>query len=124
MDVDARLSEAEAERVLRGTEYWHYPFDLPWGDVGASKPGTDDRHEQRKRHFFAPLLVGFGGSLAGKRVLDLGCCQGFWTLEAARSGAAACLGLDSSEAFITELNRLGRPGCILGETERAISGLV
>lgn len=120
MDVDVRLSAAEAERVLRTTEYWHYPFALPWGDVAASKPGTDDRHEQRKRHFFAPLLAGCGGSLTGKRVLDLGCCQGFWTLEAAQAGAAVCLGLDSSDAFIAEARALrtlfGAEGCEFRQT--------
>ena len=73
MDVDVRLGAEEAERVLSGTEYWHYPFDLPWGDVSASKPGTDDRHEQRRRYFFSPLLDGVGGSLADKWVLDFGC---------------------------------------------------
>lgn len=44
--------------------------------------------------------------MAGKRVLDLGCCQGFWTLEAAQAGAGFCLGLDSSEAFIREARAL------------------
>lgn len=99
--------------VLKGTDYWHYPFDLPWGHVGASKPGTDERHAQRRAYFFEPLLAEVGGSLAGKRVLDLGCCQGFWTLEAARSGASACLGLDSSEAFIREARALRT---LLGDT--------
>lgn len=113
--VDAPMTRAEAERVLRGTEYWHYPFDLPWASVSASKTGTNERHEQRRRHFFEPLVERFGGSLAGGRVLDLGCCQGFWAFEAARAGAASCLGLDSSAAFIEEARALrtilGVEGC-------------
>lgn len=112
---DRPMAAAEAERVLKQTEYWHYPFELPWTSVGASKAGTDQRHEQRRRHFFEPLLARHGGSLAGKRVLDLGCCQGFWTFEAARAGAAYCLGLDSSPAFIEEARALrtvlGVPNC-------------
>ena len=84
MDTDVRLTEQQAEQILRRTEYWHYPFDLPWGHVASDKPGTQDRHAQRRRHFFEPLLAGSGGSLRGKRVLDLGCCQGHWSLEAAR----------------------------------------
>jgi len=106
MQTDQQLSMDEAERILRNTEYWHYPFQLPWDDVHASKANTDDRHQQRRKHFFEPLLALYGGSLQGKRVIDLDCCQGFWTLEAARAGAESCLGLDSSEAFIEEARAL------------------
>jgi tRNA (mo5U34)-methyltransferase len=106
MDEDVFLSATEAESLLRQTVYWHYPFDLPWGRSAASKPGTEDRHDLRRRHFFEPLLAAYGGSLGAKRVLDLGCCQGHWTFEAARAGAARCLGLDSSETFIAESRAL------------------
>jgi 2-polyprenyl-3-methyl-5-hydroxy-6-metoxy-1,4-benzoquinol methylase len=106
MDEDVFLSREEAERVLHQTEYWHYPFELPWGRSSASKPGTEERHDQRRRHFFEPLLAVYGGTLDGKRVLDLGCCQGYWTFEAARAGAVHCLGLDSSATFIAEARAL------------------
>lgn len=106
MQTDERLNREDAEQILRRTEYWHYPFQLPWAEVHASKTNTDDRHQQRRKHFFEPLLALHDGSLAGKRVLDLGCCQGFWTLEAARAGAKSCLGLDSSSAFIEEARAL------------------
>jgi tRNA (mo5U34)-methyltransferase len=105
-DADVGLSEREAESVLRRAEYWHYPFDLPWGHVAASKVHHQERHQLRRQHFFEPLLRAHGGSLAGRRVLDLGCCQGFWSFEAARAGADACLGLDSSPAFIDEARAL------------------
>lgn len=94
-----------AERILRNTEYWHYPFDLPWGRTAPNKVGHDQRHFQRRRHFFAPLLEIYGGSLEGKSVLDLGCCQGFWSFECAKAGATV-LGIDSSEAFIEEATAL------------------
>ena len=103
---DREPTRQEAEQILRRAEYWHYPFDLPWGPVAPDKPGTQERHAQRRRHFFEPLLAGYGGSLRGKRVLDLGCCQGFWSFEAARAGASACLGIDSSAAFVAEARAL------------------
>jgi SAM-dependent methyltransferase len=105
-DAGTHLTEQDAERILRGTEYWHYPFDLPWGRVAPTKPGTEHRHEQRRRHFFEPLIERHGGSLAGKRMLDLGCCQGYWSFEAARAGAASCLGIDSSPTFVAEARAL------------------
>jgi tRNA (mo5U34)-methyltransferase len=107
MDTDRWPDTAEAEATLRAASYWHYPTPLPWADVPIGKadhPAT--WHEQRRAHFFAPLLERLGGSLAGRRVLDLGCCQGFWSFEAARAGAAACLGLDSSPAFVAEARAL------------------
>jgi SAM-dependent methyltransferase len=106
MDTDVRLTAEEAEQVLRRTEYWHYPFDLPWGHVAPDKPGTQERHGQRRRHFFEPLLAAYDGSLRGKRVLDLGCCQGYWSFEATQAGAASCLGIDSSAAFVAEARAL------------------
>lgn len=95
------MDRETAERILRNTEYWHYPFDLPWGRTVPNKAGHDQRHFQRRRHFFAPLLEIYGGSFEGRSVLDLGCCQGFWSFECAKAGAAV-LGIDSSEAFIEE----------------------
>jgi SAM-dependent methyltransferase len=104
--IDRPLTEQEAEVILGRAEYWHYPFELPSGRTVPGKPGADVRHHQRWDHFFQPLLQSYGGSLAGKRILDLGCCQGFWSFEAARSGAASCLGIDSSAAFIAEARAL------------------
>ena len=96
------MNKSEAESILRRTAYWHYPVDLPWGRMAASKPGHNDRHQWRCRHFFTRLVQLCGGSLGGKRVLDLACCQGFWTFEAARAGAEYCVGLDSSPVFVSE----------------------
>jgi len=96
------MSPDEARKILEKALYWHYRFEFPWGETVPTRPGWADRVEKRKAHFFQPLLNHFGGSLAGKKVLDLGCCQGYWSMEAARSGAAHVLGLDSSEAFIQE----------------------
>ena len=96
------MNRSESEQILRKTAYWHYPVDLPWGRMTASKPGHNERHEWRRRHFFTRLLERCGGTLSGRRVLDLACCQGFWSFEAARNGAQRCLGLDSSAAFTNE----------------------
>jgi hypothetical protein len=109
------MNEPQAEDILRKTTYWHYPVDLPWGRMAASKAGHNDRHEWRRRHFFTRLVQLYGGSLSGKRVLDLACCQGFWSFEAARAGADHCVGLDSSPAFVREAEAIqvltGAPGC-------------
>jgi tRNA (mo5U34)-methyltransferase len=99
------VNEQEAEEILRATEYWHYPFELPWQQVAPTRASLE-RHHLRRQHFFEPLLDFYGGSLAGKTILDLGCCQGFWSFEAAKVGAVSCLGIDSSKLFIREARAL------------------
>ncbi|HYE75903.1 MAG TPA: DUF1698 domain-containing protein, partial [Blastocatellia bacterium] len=95
------MTQQEAEEILRGVQYWHYPFDLPWGKVIPTR-ASPERHLLRRQHLFHPLLELYGGSLASKTVLDVGCCQGFWSFAAAEAGAAHSLGIDSSQIFIQE----------------------
>jgi SAM-dependent methyltransferase len=82
---------------------WHYRFKF---DGGVTTPVPDrgriNRHEQRRRYFFDALLGLAGGSLAGHRVLDLGCNAGFWSLAAVEAGADFVLGIDADESFIAQ----------------------
>lgn len=84
---------------------WHYRFEF---DNGVSTPVADrstiNRHEQRRRHFFEPLLALAGGSLGGRRVLDLGCNAGFWSLAAIEAGADFVFGLDGRQTYIDQAN--------------------
>ena len=43
-----------------------------------------------------------GGSLQGKRVLDLGCNAGFWSLQAIEAGADFVLGVDDRQDYIEQ----------------------
>lgn len=83
---------------------WHYEFDLN----GVRTPIFDrahvNRHEQRKNYFFSPLVRLSGGSLAGKRVLDLGCNAGFWSLSAIEAGADFVLGVDGRQMHVDQAN--------------------
>lgn len=83
---------------------WHYQFNLN----GHLTPIFNDifvnRHEQRKKYFFDPLVSWFGGSLKGKRVLDLGCNAGFWSLCAYQAGCDYVLGIDGREMHIDQAN--------------------
>jgi len=51
-----------------------------------------------------PLSELYGGSLKGKRVLDLGCNAGFWSLDALERGADFVLGLDGRRMHIDQAN--------------------
>jgi SAM-dependent methyltransferase len=63
-----------------------------------------NRHEQRFRYFFEPLLSLHQGSLKGHRVLDLGCRQGYWSLKAAQAGADFVLGVDGRDVHLDYAN--------------------
>jgi len=74
--------------------YWHYRFDLGDGVVTPIfDPAHAVRHEERKRYFLKPAIDLLGG-LEGRRVLDLGCNAGFWSLAAIEAGATYVLGIE------------------------------
>ncbi|MGO9761352.1 MAG: class I SAM-dependent methyltransferase, partial [Solirubrobacteraceae bacterium] len=93
-DLQARIAEFPR---------WHYAFEF---EGGVSTPVADgimlNRHAQRRRYFFEPLLALMGGSLRGQRVLDLGCNAGFWSLNAVEAGADFVLGLDAQQSYLDQ----------------------
>jgi SAM-dependent methyltransferase len=92
-----------AERVAAFPR-WHYQFDLD----GVITPIFDtdhiNRHEQRRRYFFDRLVDICGGSLKGRRVLDLGCNAGYWSLAAIDAGCDQVVGIDGRAMHIEQAN--------------------
>jgi SAM-dependent methyltransferase len=91
---------------------WHYDFNLAGIHTPIFDPAHRTRHAERIRYFFDPLLELFGGTLEGKRVLDLGCNAGFWSLQCAKRGAAYVLGLDGRQMHIDQANLVFEASCI------------
>ena len=60
---------------------------------------------QRFRHFMPYLAQAAGGTLKGKRVLDIACNSGFWSIQCALLGAEV-LGIDARAELIEEANLL------------------
>jgi 2-polyprenyl-3-methyl-5-hydroxy-6-metoxy-1,4-benzoquinol methylase len=89
-----RWSSADLAARVEELRPWHYQFDLADVRTPISQSKFLNRHRQRHDYFFNPLVTLHGGSLAGQRVLDLGCNAGFWSLAAARAGCDFVLGLD------------------------------
>lgn len=83
---------------------WHYEFDLRGHLTPIHNPTRINRHVQRKSYFFDPMVDLFGGSLKGKRVLDLGCNAGFWSLAAIEAGCEFVLGVDGRPAHVEQAN--------------------
>lgn len=81
---------------------WHYRFELGEVTTPIFDPDHVNRHEQRQAYIFDALLPLYGGSLAGKRVLDLGCNAGYWSLQAVNAGCEHVVGIDGRGVHIEQ----------------------
>jgi SAM-dependent methyltransferase len=87
-------SDEEIRSGFAKHSQWHYAYKFD-GDLSFSiqhhTPGwaseDTDRAVQRFRHFMPYALDSQGGSLKGKRVLDIACNSGFWATQCALLGA-------------------------------------
>lgn len=64
---------------------WWHTIDLP---DGITTPGRVDYRGEAGKRFMLPE------DLTGKSVLDLGCWDGFWAIEAKKRGAAEVVAMD------------------------------
>jgi tRNA (mo5U34)-methyltransferase len=98
-------TQQDLQARIDSFDRWHYRFEF---DGGLTTPifdhGHINRHEQRRKYFFEPLVKLCGGSLAGRRVLDLGCNAGYWSLQAADAGADFVLGIDGRQMHVDQAN--------------------
>ena len=81
------------EEKIRSYKSWFYNIELNGVYTSPNNVIQNHRHETRKKHFFDPLAR--AGFFKGKRVLDLGCCSGFWSLSAIEAGAVFVYGCDA-----------------------------
>jgi SAM-dependent methyltransferase len=97
------LDAEELTQRIAAFPSWNYRFDLGGGvTTPVASAWRASRQDQRRRYFFEPLLDLAGGTLEGRRVLDLGCSAGFWSLEAIEAGADFVLGVDGSESAVEQ----------------------
>jgi SAM-dependent methyltransferase len=79
-----------------GETYWHGRFQLRDGQVvGPGRAGNESRLARRLA--IVKQLIERQGGLSGRRVLDVGCADGFFSFAASRWGASEVVGLDISE---------------------------
>lgn len=96
------MDSEEIRQAIASFPRWHYQFDLRGEVTPIWRQDQVNRHDQRARYFFDPLVEFFGGSLAGKRVLDLGCNAGFWALRAAQADCGFVVGVDARQTHIDQ----------------------
>lgn len=97
------MQAGELERRIAAFPTWSYRFEFAGGvATPVFNREVVNRQEQRRRYFFEALLGLTGGTLGGKRVLDLGCNAGFWALQAVEAGAEFVLGIDARELHVEQ----------------------
>ncbi len=98
------MRDEEIQQRIASFPRWHYRFDLGGHETPIFNNKVDIRHGERERYFFDPMVDFLGGSLRGKRVLDLGCNAGWWSLRAVTSGADYVLGIDGRRMHVDQAN--------------------
>jgi len=91
MSNDQSIDPAELRRRVAEMPYWYHKIALPGGVV---TPG------------WAPLfpqVYGVPEDLSGKRVLDVGAWDGYWSFEALKRGAREVVAIDDFSDHVGEL---------------------
>ena len=101
------LTEQELRTRLDELGPFHHDVELPFGlrtvdPRTAPRTRTRTRVDSLVRHAFPRLVDRFGGSLAGLRVLDVGCNAGGFAFAAADHGAAEVVGVDVVDRYIDQ----------------------
>src|SRR5262245_22807001 len=96
------MDDTELLRRIQSFPRWHYEIDLGRHKTPIFDPSIINRHRQRRAYFFDPLQKLCGGTLAGKRVLDLGCNAGYWSLLAVEAGCEFVLGIDGRVTHVEQ----------------------
>lgn len=87
-------SVSEIENLISKAPYWHHRIELA---PGIFTPGLQDTQALL-------LQISFPEDLSGKRVLDIGARDGFFSFEAERRGAKEVIALDNVPPHLTGFN--------------------
>lgn len=87
-------TDEEIRREFTRHQFRHYPYAFEGGvsfpihhAVPDAYINAPERHIQRFRHIMPYLIQSQQGSLKGKRILDIACNAGFWSIQCALLGA-------------------------------------
>jgi tRNA (mo5U34)-methyltransferase len=94
-------SDEEICKEFAKYDVWHYAYKFDGGLSFFSAHHNDDRPLQRFRHFMPYLVEAHNGSLQGKRILDIACNSGFWSIQCALLGAEV-IGFDARVELIEQ----------------------
>tara|TARA_Y100000287_G_C14206113_1_gene348237 strand:+ start:474 stop:1307 length:834 start_codon:yes stop_codon:yes gene_type:complete len=83
---------------------WMYEFNLKGNLTPVHSKRAVEVTKERINYFLDPLIEFCGGSLKGKRILDIGCNSGFFALQMIESGCDYIVGIDGRQSHIDKAN--------------------
>lgn len=98
------MKDQEIIEKINSFPYWMYQFNLNGHLTPVPVQQAVYGTQQRKSYFFDPIVKYFGGSLKGKRVLDIGCNAGYWSLQAIEAGCDYLVGIDGRQTHLDQAN--------------------
>lgn len=103
------LTNDEIRTAFSQYAQWHYAFqfsgNLTFPVIHADGHEPDPaRPLKRFKHFMPTVLGSDGQGLQGKRVLDIACNSGFWSIQCALWGAKEVIGFDARPELISQAN--------------------
>lgn len=98
------MEKSEIRKKINSFERWHYKFNLKGEHTPIDSPVKENRHRQREKYFFTPLVYLIRESLSKKNILDLGCNAGYWSLKCSEAGAKHVTGIDGRKMHINQAN--------------------
>jgi len=107
--MESNMTKQEIESEIKRLAPFHHKVDLPYG-LSTFDPEFSLRHREQTRldaltrHVFPDLLKICGGSLKGKRVIDVASNAGGFSVEAANNGAEYVLGIDVADRYLEQAN--------------------
>src|SRR4051794_29086400 len=107
--MNPEFTAKELQQEIRRLAPFHHRIELPHG-LSTYVPELSRREVEHSRvdtlvaHAFPALTQACGGTLRGKRVLDVACNCGGFSVEAAKLGASSVLGFDSVAHYIEQAN--------------------
>lgn len=109
MERWTRISKEALQASIERLAPFHHAIDLPYG-LSTYVPTASRQNRERTRmktlldHAWASTLEACGGTLEGKRVLDIACNCGGFAVQYARAGAEHVLGIDTEPHYIEQAN--------------------
>jgi tRNA (mo5U34)-methyltransferase len=101
------MSEEQLRGRIRELAPFHHAVELPYG-LNTHLPEMAHRDVERTRvdslmrHGWPQLLQACGGSFRGRRVLDIACNSGGFSVEAVKAGADYVLGIDIVDRYLEQ----------------------
>ena len=111
--MPTEMTEQEMRNEIMRLAPFHHKIDLPYNlstfvQELSRRPIEYTRLDNLVKHAFPALIEACGGSLQGKRVLDVACNCGGFSVQAAKLNSEYVLGIDVTDHYLEQADFIKR----------------